>query len=222
MHKKLIDMVRYAKEKGIPEVIINTNGLLLDALKMEDLVNSKLDSILISIDGSDKETYEKIRKGGNYDILDNNIRELIRIRNKNGLQFPKVKLHAVRMKENCDSIDLLREIYSGIVDDIHISNETPFFDTDRNEKYEEEIRKAKRKSCSQLWQRLAISWNGDVAMCCNDWIPQIVLGNIDEKSIYDIWHGEKLNYIRDLHRQMKFEKISVCKDCICPESYEQK
>jgi len=218
LHKNLIDMIKYAKDSGIHEIIINTNGLLLNINKIKELVDSGIDSILISIDGADKKTYEEIRKGGNFDVLDGNIKNLIRIRNKKGVKLPKVKLHAIRMQENNNSIDLLYDKYADIVDDIHISDEIPLFNIERSKNYKKETKKIIRKPCDQLWQRLAISWNGDVAMCCNDWIPKIVLGNVKTESIYDIWHGGKLNYIRNLHKQLSFNDLDVCSSCVCQDS----
>ena len=73
LHPRLTNMIEYAKNKGLM-VGFNTNANLLDEQKSRALLNSKLDSIIFSVDGASKETYEKIRLKGDYDIVTKNIK----------------------------------------------------------------------------------------------------------------------------------------------------
>lgn len=54
LHPDLSKMVKYAKEKGILEVQSNTNGLLLNDQKAEELIEAGLDRIIFSFDGATK------------------------------------------------------------------------------------------------------------------------------------------------------------------------
>lgn len=217
IHRNFLDMLSYAKEKNIYEVILNTNWLLADKKIINDIVEFKLlDQIIISIDATEKELYEEIRKGGDYDLLIKNINELVEIKKEKKSDLPRIRLNAVRIKQNNDTIDMLYAIWSDIVDDILIDRESP--SEERKDIYEDEFKKIKRKFCNQLWQRLFISWNGDVAMCCNDWEPKIVLGNVKDNSLFDIWHSKKLNNIRKIHKNNKINSIDVCSKCTNPDS----
>ena len=72
LHPKIADMVAFAKDIGVHEVQLNTNGLLLTKELAIDLAEAGLDRIIISMDGFTKETYEKIRRGGDfYQLCDN-------------------------------------------------------------------------------------------------------------------------------------------------------
>ena len=62
LNPKIYDYIKYAKEKGILETIINTNATNLTE-KIEKLIKSGLDLIIYSFDGGSKETYEKMRPG---------------------------------------------------------------------------------------------------------------------------------------------------------------
>ena len=67
--------------------------------------------------------------------------------------------------------------------------------------------------CPQIWQRLMVCWDGEVRMCCGDWQGKIVLGNAKESTVYKLWHSGKLNKIRELHSQGRFNEIPVCARC---------
>lgn len=71
VHKHLIDMVKFAKNYGIATEIV-TNGSLLNEQNINLLIDSRLAKLTISIDGSTKETFEKIRVKSNFnDVIKN-------------------------------------------------------------------------------------------------------------------------------------------------------
>ena len=53
-----------------------------------------------------------------------------------------------------------------------------------------------RVRCYRFNRCAYILYNGDLIPCCADWSRSMVLGNVKEMSLKDIWHGEKLNAIR--------------------------
>jgi MoaA/NifB/PqqE/SkfB family radical SAM enzyme len=61
-------------------------------------------------------------------------------------------------------------------------------------KYEHPIKRHKR--CAELYRHLAILWNGDVTLCCNDIGGQLVFDNIKNKSIKEVWSGEHMRKLR--------------------------
>lgn len=204
LHPDIIKMVKYAKDKGILEVQFNTNGLLLNEKKAEKLIDAGLDRIIFSFDGATKETYEKIRRGSNYDTVVKNIKNLVKIRNKKGLKRPLVRVQMVKMSENKNEIGDFIKMWLSVANRLAVNAE-------RNRLRVK--KKLEHFPCSQIWQRLMICWNGQVRMCCGDWYGEVVLGNIKEMNVYDIWHGKKLNRIRKLHTERNFDKIPICAHC---------
>lgn len=84
MHDKAIDFIRYAKRKGVKYVCLTTNLLLLDSQVSCKLLDSGLDHLCVSIDGATQDTYNKIRKGGDYLVVKDNLRHFIELaRNEN-------------------------------------------------------------------------------------------------------------------------------------------
>ncbi|MGB3242493.1 MAG: radical SAM protein, partial [Candidatus Omnitrophota bacterium] len=69
-----VRMIQYAKEKGVGNVWLNTNGLLLSPEKSKDLLNTRIDVIEISIDAASRDTFEKIKGKDVYDtVVENTI-----------------------------------------------------------------------------------------------------------------------------------------------------
>ena len=218
LNKNIVDMIKYAKDRGILEVFLNTNGLLLNDKLSEQLIDSGLDMILFSVDGVTKETYEKIRIGGNYDIMVNNIKKFLEIKKSKNKPLPHTRIYFTKTPENKHEVDLLFKKWNILVDEIFVNPALPLqLDHSTKSKLNFDIKE--RKFCSHLCRRLAITWNGDMAICCIDWKPSIVLGNVKTDTIYSVWHGEELDRIRCLHRKKSLNDIKMCKDCASFDSY---
>lgn len=74
-----------------------------------------------------------------------------------------------------------------------------------------DIRNGKRYPCYHLWLAPAIRYNGDFTICCNDPNGELVLGNVNKKSINEIWSGKRMNSLRN--KQKKGIYDSGCKTC---------
>ena len=75
--KQLFDWIKYAKEKGVKNTYLNTNAIFFNEEMANLAITSGLDKIIISIDAFKPESYERIRKGGNYEVLKKNILYLL-------------------------------------------------------------------------------------------------------------------------------------------------
>ena len=106
----LIEMIHYAKEKGIVDVHFHSHGGLLTEEKSRELLNSGLDKLLISIDSSHKEKYEELRILSNFDDVISNLKRFKEMRDgmnrlsplirTNFIQFPGITKE--ELKENLD------------------------------------------------------------------------------------------------------------------------
>jgi len=217
MHKDLIRMVDYAKRKGILEVLINTNAVLLDQNLAEGLIKAGLDKLLFSFDSPYKENYEKIRIGADFNTVLSNIKNVRLIREKLKMESPLTRVLMVLMKENQDHFKDLVELFK---DDVDIVAWGEF--TNEEELIGEDRKIVKRKkienfACAQLWQRMFVSWNGKVVVCCADAKMNYVVGDARKEKIKDIWKNEKYSQIREMHMKGGYDKIYICSICDIPE-----
>ena len=204
LDKNLAGRVRYAKQKGIKRVVIFSNGSLLTAENANELVDSGLDQIKVSFDGSTKEEFERIRFPLKFDKIVNNIKELVKIRN--------LKKSPMKIKVACcstsDKDETMRSL-ENCVDGFSFGKVHNWTDSGMDHADKSSI----RKPCSRVWQTFTVLSNGKAALCCLDYEGQVILGDVNKTSIFEIWHNESYRKIRKLHKTAQQDRIIICKNC---------
>src|SRR6266498_3353556 len=102
--RKLVEKVRYAKQQGIKEVGMISNGSLITDQIARGMIDAGLDAINISVDASGKEVFESTRVGLKYDKVIANIERIVRLRAETGRRRPKLILSFVRQNNSADEI----------------------------------------------------------------------------------------------------------------------
>jgi radical SAM protein with 4Fe4S-binding SPASM domain len=208
LHPKIVEMVKYAKDKGILEVMFNTNATLLTEEMSRKLINAGIDKIICSIDGYTKEVYEKIRRGAKFESILNNIKTIQGLKKEMNSEKPIVRVQMVDTPENHHQIDEYKKFWSKIVEVVAIEDLQ-----DYHNRTGKEYLVSRDFECQQLWQRIMVMWNGDITLCCGDLYGKLVLGNANKDSISKIWTSEKLNNFRKLHLNGESHKMKVCAEC---------
>ena len=216
LHPKFVDAIRYAKEKGIKEVSSLTNGSKLKGDYARKVIEAGIDWITFSIDGIN-ETYEKIRKPTKFAQIMSNLEEIKRIKAELNTEKPVIKIQGIwpAIEENPS------EYYNKLAPSSDLMAFNPLIDfsypipLDQIE-YEENF------SCAQLYQRLVVGADGKVMMCANDDENQHVIGDANKETIHEIWHGENLNKVREIHKKNDgFKEIAVCQKCYLPRKTKE-
>lgn len=101
MYRQFFEVVAYTrKERPWCKIGIYTNGMLIDEEKAYRMMDCGLTELNISIDAAYPETYKRVRRGGNLDLLHDNIRRLIRVKRETRSRFPMIGLNYVMLNEN--------------------------------------------------------------------------------------------------------------------------
>ena len=209
MHPNIVELTRYAKEKGIKEVSSLTNGLKLNPKMFEELLDAGLDWLTISFDGLG-ETYEQIRKPAKFDEAVEKIRAYHEIKQRKKSAKPVVKIQTVwpAIKDNPQAF---YDLFNPIVDEIASNPLIDYLRKDIDIEYEEDF------TCPVLWQRLAVGADGKVLLCVNDEFGKHIVGDANTESLYDIWHGKRLQEAREIHKKNTGVKmLEPCKECYLP------
>jgi len=213
LHPKLPEMIDLAKRAGILEVIINTNATTLDEKKSRELIDAGLDMMIYSFDGGSKETYERMRPGrfkaNRFDDVYANIRRFDEIRSEMGAVFPRTRIQMVLTEETFPEREAFFGLFEGSVDHVSVKAYTERggkiseLDAETRERLADEIARLKlpddapvrrdlrgklyvstgRLPCEQPFQRLLVTYDGRVSMCCYDWGSQYPVGYVDAKAI---------------------------------------
>jgi radical SAM protein with 4Fe4S-binding SPASM domain len=127
----LMDMVRYAKARGI-RVGFNSNATLLTRRRADELVESGLDWLHASLDGADPETFEGIRAGASFSTVLGNLSGLAAAKRAAGTDRPRLRVVFVAMRRNVAQLPDLVALLAGMgVDDLRVQNLShSFADTD--------------------------------------------------------------------------------------------
>lgn len=208
LNKNFTEMLRYAKDKGILEVTSLTNATLMDEKICREIVAAKLDQLVISIDGFTKETYEKIRVGADFETVKNNVMNLIKIRNN--ARKPFIRLQYTESSINRHETADFYAYWKDKVDEITISYCQDFGSPDKNVPENSDIHEF---CCKQPFQRLAIMTDGTVCVCATDVMGALAIGNVHDSSIKELWHGEKINQLREQHRSGNYHLSPMCRIC---------
>jgi hypothetical protein len=204
LDKQLEDRIGYAKYKGIRKVKIFSNGSLLTADRAEGLIRAGLDEFKVSFDGATQEEFESIRVPLQFTSVVDNIRQLVKLRNKAGSNM-RVHVACCSTTDKQGTMQMLENIVDGFA-----------FGKIHNWSCGEHVRSHGRfrKPCSRLWRTMTILANGDVALCCLDYDGRHLLGRIDDTTtIADIWNSREYRRVRKCHQRARQNEIELCKDC---------
>jgi radical SAM protein with 4Fe4S-binding SPASM domain len=95
----IFDMIKYARHNQI-RTCLATNGILLNENNVKKLLDAMPTEVLLSYEALDKDTYEGMRKRGEYEKLEANIKRLIARKKERGQKYPKITLQMVLTKKN--------------------------------------------------------------------------------------------------------------------------
>lgn len=213
LHKDLIDMIEYAKNKGIYPVTINTNGMLLNSDNIQRILSAGIDIIEVSINAFTKETYNKLRINADYDILMKNIFNLVDLRNTGGYKT-KIMVSTIDMPLYKNETNNFQKFWKDKVDKIIIRT---FFDHQGLVEMDSQNKiigqKISRFPCPQFWKRITVAANGWIKYCVNDWYNKTNIADLRKSCIKEIWNSDLYKKMRLNQLNGNYDKIVLCGDC---------
>lgn len=213
LNPNIVEMVQYAKKKGIIDIMINTNAVLLDEKIGRGLIEAGLDKIFFSVDSIDKEKYEKIRIGANFEKVIHNIKQFVALNNERGHSV-QTRVQKVKLYETENEQREYEDFFCKIVDSIAYEDYIPY-DAEHLGR-EVDCSKVVPFACCQLWQRLFVEYDGKYAMCCDTQRREYILGDANNEGIEEIWHGKKIELVRELHKKGRWNEFPACSKCYAP------
>ena len=214
--KNINDYITYAKEKGVLDIMINSNATLLNKQKTEMLLHSGLTRIHFSLDAAKASTYEKIRIGSDFKKVVNNILYFCNRKKELKKDIPITRVSFVKMKNNEDELDEFVKFWTPHVDAIAVQEyNNPFPERAELKKlYADTKIKSADFRCTQPWFRMVILTDGTVLPCCLLGMSlKMAVGNANDKSVYDLWNSRKVKDLRSMHKNGNYSKHPVCNAC---------
>jgi len=216
IRKDLHKFIDYANKKGILDIYLSTNGLLMDQSVIKKLIQSGLTRIQISLDATSEEVYDKMRPGGNFKKTIDNVLNLIKIRNELNSVTPLIRVNFVKTNENEHQVDEFISQWEDKVEMIGIQEFIPppissktISGSSSRDIYKDGFR------CSFPFKQLVINNEKDVLPCCTFWGEYMKIGKLaNDTSISELWNSQEMQKLRKLHLEGRYYENPICKKCV--------
>lgn len=227
LHKNFLELVKYASTKRI-YTATSTNAHYLNDDNAKKTVESGLDRLIISIDGTTQEVYEQYRKGGKLEKVIEGTRNIIRWKKALKSRTPHVIFQFLVVKPNEHQIEEVIQLAeetgvdevafktAQIYDYEHGNPLIPSLDKySRYEKSADGKYRIKNKllnHCWKMWHSCVITWDGMVVPCCFDKDAWHKMGNLNNHSLKEIWNNGEYRQFRASVLRSRSE-IEMCRNC---------
>lgn len=227
LHKKFLEMVHYARSKKI-YTATSTNAHYLTPQMAQKTIESGLDRLIISIDGTTQETYQQYRVGGHLDKVIEGAKNIVTQKKQMKSTTPYIIFQFLVVRPNEHQVDEVKALAKEIGVDEVIFKTAQVYDYENgnplipeNEKFSRykkledgtyAIKNVLENSCWKLWHSCVVTWDGKIVPCCFDKDAQYQLGDLKNMSLQKIWRNEAYHDFRTkLVRSRK--EIDICTNC---------
>lgn len=217
LDKRVPDILRDIKKYSILPVKtrITTNAGLLTPETGEKLIKAKLSQIWISVNGYSEETYRE-SMALDFNKTMGNIDNFLLLKQKMGVKYPRVHISTLRTRIVEHELERAKEYWSTRDVKFHIhavDNRVgeDEFDSVCLDKNKHKI----KRNCDLFLKQAYIVENGDMILCCHDWKQSVVVGNITNSSIREVWNSDKFKKLIYEYMEGNFDNLEICRNCGC-------
>lgn len=218
MHPHIIELLSYAKQKGIGPIQIASNGLLLDEKMQDGLIEAGVDYISFSLDTLDEDIYSRSRLTGNLSISNDNVKSMgvkCKELSAKGVKVPKLQVSTINVEEYIPKQKEFINYWKQYVDVVRVYEQHD----EKGGLVNPEVRKqldfiSDRKPCRKIFTDMIIRWDGKLTLCNYDWDETRPIGDINNMSLQEAWDSDEYERIRNQHLTCDEECIEgICKEC---------
>lgn len=227
LNPNFLDMVQYASEQGI-YTATSTNAHYLTNENAKRTLESGLDRLIISIDGTTQDTYQAYRIGGSLEKVIEGTRQIVALKKQLKSKTPHIVFQFLVVKPNEHQVPEVYRLAKQLgVDEVVLKTAQIYDyengsdlipDQDKYSRYRKsssgkfEIKNSLDNHCWKMWHSCVITWDGKVVPCCFDKDAHFVLGDLNKNAFEEIWFGDQYNQFRSTLLRSRKE-IEICKNC---------
>jgi len=227
IHPQFLELVKYARSKKL-YTATSTNAHFLNSEMARKTVESGLDRLIISVDGTTQDTYEQYRINGKLDKVLEGTRNVLHWKKELKSSTPHVIFQMLVVRPNEHQVENAQKLATELgVDEIRFKT-AQVYDYKNgnelipvNEKYARykklpdgtyTIKNKLDNQCWRMWQGCVFTWDGSVVPCCFDKDAEYKLGNVRENDFRTVWKSAVYNDFRQNILKSR-KKIDICKNC---------
>jgi radical SAM protein with 4Fe4S-binding SPASM domain len=218
LNKRLADMIAYAKKaKHIEYIDTTTNGTFLSPDRVGPVLEAGIDKINISVDGMTVDDYVRFT-GFKFDFKKfvENVKWLYDNRGtcEVVVKIPGELITDAQRQEFFDT-------FGDHCDRIFVENFAPCwpqFDIEEHTGikiskgiYQQDV--GDTDTCPYIFYGYSVNADGLVSSCFLDWGRKLIIGDVRQQSMKEIWTSEKMNALRLQHLEGRRRQNGVCGNC---------
>lgn len=227
LNPAFLDLVKYATSKKI-YTATSTNAHYLNDDNSRKTVESGLDRLIISIDGTTQETYESYRVGGNLDKVIEGARNIVKWKKELKSSTPHVIFQFLVVRHNEHQLDDITKLAREIgVDEVAFKTAQVYDYENGNDLIPENMKYSRYRQsengkweiknnllnhCWKLWHSCVVTWDGRIVPCCFDKDAEYLMGDLKKNTFNTIWKSSVYNNFRASVLRSRSE-IEMCKNC---------
>jgi radical SAM protein with 4Fe4S-binding SPASM domain len=218
IHPEWPRILRHAVERKV-QVLVLTHGAFLTDAVIEELMDIGPGHIMVGIEGVTKAVHESVARRSNFEQVVRSVKQLLATRKERGLSRPHVHLRMTPSKLNHHEGSSFLETWRPLLgeeDTVQVNpvcntwtGKLPYLGVDPDVPNPT----SPRFPCPQLWMTTNVLEDGRVSPCCLDCEGEIEIGNVQDNTLEEIWHGERLSAYRQAHLEGRFDDVPLCGDC---------
>jgi radical SAM protein with 4Fe4S-binding SPASM domain len=226
LDKRLFDKVTRIKEAtgGRVRVELVTNGALLTEENIARIRLSRVDVLDVSLDAVSRDVYRRVRVGLDFDAVIAGVERLIAAR----LPDTKVFVRLVRVRDNAREVTAFARqwraqgvpvfIYTahdraGSVDGFDARVRLPEQELTWLQRMERRASRRYMGHCPVPFAMTSILHDGQMLMCVHDWGRKVIVGNVRDATIAELWNGDRMREIRRAISERRYADVAACRDC---------
>jgi radical SAM protein with 4Fe4S-binding SPASM domain len=227
LHKNFLSLVKYASGKGI-YTATSTNAHYLTDEVARQTVESGLDRLIVSIDGTTQETYAAYRVGGKLEKVLEGTRNVVKWKKQLKTKTPHIMFQFLVVKPNEHQLEDVKVLAKELgVDEVvfktaqiyDYENGSPLIPTiDYYSRYSNNgngtysVKNKLLNHCWKMWHSCVITWDGLVVPCCFDKDAEYRMGDLKEEQFNSVWRGKGYQRFRQSLLRSRSE-VEMCRNC---------
>ncbi|MFC1968359.1 radical SAM/SPASM domain-containing protein [Chloroflexota bacterium] len=225
---RIFDFIKYVKSRN-REIgcFLVSNGQVIDNFSLQEINQSDIDGLIVSLNAHSQEMFQKLNSGLNYYRIIRNIHLLISVESLKRKLMISFVLNQETAKEIPQALDYWKsmDVKTRIIElnnragTIADYNSMTLRSSNINFSLTEIIGRYLIDctigiiGCYETFYHMNILYNGDVIICCDDWNRATIVGNVRDKTIKQVWNSPPMNEVRRLILKKKYDQISSCRNC---------
>ncbi len=227
LDKRLPEFSRYVAQR-VPETttLVTSNGTNLTEERAAALLDSGLKRLKVSLQSLDRATNRNIMGTAcDSEKVIRNVLGMRRLMDEKGRKDFDLRVSMVVTKQNVAQIEHARRFWKQhrvrLVTSALENRGGNIADASDMNVGEMTL----RSDCIRPSREMCVLFNGDCVLCCVDWHRTVVLGNVMEQTIQEVWNNARYTQIRRALKEGDTASLpEICVNCTesaCPNAHRR-